>query len=36
MPSFLQRFLGHKATPGIILTLVVVILEALVGAADDR
>jgi hypothetical protein len=36
MPSFLQRLLANKSMPGVILAVVVVILEALVGAADDR
>lgn len=34
MPRFLRRFLDHKATPGAILTLVVVILGALFGDDD--
>ena len=34
MPRFLKRFLNHKATAGALLTLVVVVLEALLG--DER
>jgi len=36
MPKVLERILAHKATPGLILSVVVVLLEALIGAVDDR
>ena len=34
MSRFLKRFMGHQAAPGAILTLVLVLLDALFG--DDR
>ena len=36
MPTVMQRLLAHRAVPSLILSVVVVILEVLVGAVDDR